>query len=97
MVTCENCEYYNECLLNGIDLGYPISCHGYTPIIQAEGRKEGKSMVKYNFVVSLSSTLTSTINSINKYGDKIIAITQDHDLYTIFFEEGGNLEVNQNE
>ena len=49
-------------------------------------------MVRYEFVTANIETLQETIDIINRYQDKIVAVTRDGDNYTIFLESYGNVE-----
>ena len=46
--------------------------------------------VRYNYTLASASTLQETLSSLNRYQDKIIAVTQDGNYYTIFYEDEGN-------
>ena len=46
--------------------------------------------VRYDFTTTTIEFLKETLDSINKYQDKIIAVMQDGNCYTIFYEDGGN-------
>lgn len=47
-------------------------------------------MVRYGYVIVTTTDLDETIYSINKYQDKIIAVTQHENYYTVFYENAGN-------
>ena len=49
-------------------------------------------MVRYEYVTTNISTLQETIDLVNRYQDKIVAVTQNGDSYTIFLESYGNKE-----
>lgn len=49
-------------------------------------------MVRYEFTTANISNLQETIDLINSYQDKIVAVTQNGDSYTIFLESYGNRE-----
>ena len=49
-------------------------------------------MIRYDYVTTNLTYLQETIDLINKYQDKIVAVTQDSDSYTIFLESSGNLD-----
>lgn len=46
--------------------------------------------VIYNFVTVTIDGLWEAIESINKYQDKIVAVTLEDGIYTIFYEDRGN-------
>ena len=49
-------------------------------------------MVRYEYVTAHISDLQETIDIVNRYQDKIVAVTQNGDCYTIFLESYGNAE-----
>ena len=49
-------------------------------------------MVRYEYVVTNSTDLQETLDLVYKYQDKIVAVTQNGDSYTIFLESSGNLD-----
>ena len=49
--------------------------------------------VLYGVITADAASLEEEINALNKYQDKIIAVTQNGNCYTIFYENGGNERV----
>lgn len=52
--------------------------------------KYGK--VHYSFICVDDNELSEVVSSLNRYQDKIVAVTQSGNTYTIFYEDGGNEE-----
>ena len=46
--------------------------------------------VYYDFLVAVGECLAEGIRAINQYQDKIVAVTQNGGMYTIFYERNGN-------
>ena len=46
--------------------------------------------VHYSYITVSVDDLNSTLESINRFQDKIVAVTQNGHCYTIFYEDYGN-------
>lgn len=53
--------------------------------------------VNYSFVTISAESLNEMLAWINRDQDKIIAVTQNADLYTIFYEREGNVKDGDND
>lgn len=53
--------------------------------------------VNYSFVTISAESLNEMLAWINSDQDKIIAVTQNADLYTIFYEREGNVKDGDND
>lgn len=47
-------------------------------------------MVTYNFCTASADELWKILQNLNDYQDKIVGVTQNGNLYTIFYEDRGN-------